>query len=201
MIQIELEASMSSRRLTNKRNGNITVEVSMSIALGLIALFLVFGLFNDNLSSMAAHSGIQNLFKRQSPSTSDWGKTNVKTPITLSDEHVQTVGVQGLDWYLAQAQATINKYNGRTNLTQAESEDLAKSLMIARMTGLTTDSSGQTIDYVNFYKNNGIMVVKNDGVFTTKVKFGDVTKSLSYNSESNSDQLLAVQTISKGVFK
>ena len=46
------------------RSASITVEISLSIVLSLGILFLSLGLFSNNLKSMAASIGINNLFNQ-----------------------------------------------------------------------------------------------------------------------------------------
>lgn len=123
-----------------KGNGNrqagITIEITLSVALAVVALFLVIGLFSDNLQTMAA-GGMQNLFNRDKAAIKT-GQDSWIADQTGSQVNVQVVADQGLEYYLSSAQSTIDKYKDRTDLTQAQIEDLAKAITILSVNKGTT---------------------------------------------------------------
>ena len=195
---------MSSRKFYGKKNASITIEVSLSVALTVVVLFLVLGLFSDNLQTMAANSGIRNLFNRENEiaktNPDSWGTSSTRTTVgvhdsTASQENIQVVAEQGLDYYVAQAEATISKYLETPPTTAAQMEDLAKALTIAAINNRNkiTELNGQTIDYTSIYKNYGIKVVYNSLYSTCATTFNGTTNSLT-NSDLN-DQLSAVKLV------
>lgn len=147
-----------------KKKAAITIEVTLSVALSVLALFLVFGLFSDNLATMAANAGIRNLFKsnevaKTKPDT--WNIHPAKTQVNVSQVNVQVVADQGLtlEQYISQAQSKIAYYKEHPPTTQAEIEDLAKQLTILKVCGIATDSTGASINYMYYYNTYKIKVV------------------------------------------
>lgn len=192
------------RRLSGIKNAAITVEIGLSVALGLIVLFLAFGLVSNNIQTLAEKTGLLNLAKKEKTTMNTFDKSAERQSIKIAQtqQEVQVVAEQGLDWFIQQAQETISKYKGRTDLNKSEAEDLAKALMIAKMTGKTTDSTGAAIDYVSFYKNNGIKVVYLYPTYTTTITNNTTVKlSCDMGEHTSEVQLEAVKSVLKNDFK
>ncbi len=185
---------MLIRRKTGKKIAGITIEVTLSVALSILVLFLALGLFSDNLATMAANSGIQNLFNRNNEiaktKQDTWGIHPTKTQV-----NVQVVADQGLSWYLTQAQEKIAYYNQNPPTTQAQVEDLAKQLTIAKIGALTTDSTGATIDFASYYKTYEIKVVINYETGTYETKVGSLKITGDYEYSDNSYKLKTTKSI------
>lgn len=146
---------------TGKKKAAITIEVTLSVALSILVLFLALGLFSDNLATMAANSGLQNLFNKSQKTTYSTQTVNpTKTSINVnetSQENVQVVASQGITLaeYLEQAQKTIDKYKATPPTDQAQMEDLARA-ELAKFIGTGSISS----DDINTCKNNKIAVLR-----------------------------------------
>jgi hypothetical protein len=171
------------KNITRARTAGITVEVTLSLALAIVSLFLVLSLFASNLSTMATNSGIKNLFSRDNElaktAQTKWTKHPTDTTVTVSDnsqENVQIVADQGLtlDEYIANAQATIDKYKETPPTTLSEIEDLAKAVTIAKI------NSNTTLDYAYYYQTYGINARTNS--YVTTVTNNGQTYSLSFES-------------------
>lgn len=197
---------MFNKSLTGgKKNAAITIEVTLSVALSILVLFLALGLFSDNLATMAANSGIQNLFNRSNEvaktNQNKWGKvkTNIPTVNVNSQENVQVVADQGqtitLAQYLEQAQQKIANYNQNPPTTPDQVKDLAEQLTIAKIGNITTDSAGQTINFASYYTTYGIKVTLNrlDGHYTTKINTATITGD--YNLSSQDGQLNSIKDV------
>lgn len=78
---------------SNIKPGMVTTELAISIALAIVVLIVVVGLFNDNLSSMVASSKLSNLFNGDSSKTEF---SNFNSDYTDSQINVQITGEQGL---------------------------------------------------------------------------------------------------------
>lgn len=180
---------MLDRRFYGKKNAGVTVEVTLSIVLTVTVLFLVLGLFGNNLSIFDANNGnvkdgMKNLFKPK-PANS-WADTTAKrTQIsvvdpTQSQENVELVGAQGLDWYLSQAQGTYNKYYPRTDLTQTEAQDLARAALKLKI-GDASNGSRLTLDQRKYLKTVGITLPMTLGT-TFEVNVNGKSLSVPYNS-------------------
>ena len=111
------------------RKAGITIEVAIAIALSVAVLFLVLGMFSDNLQTMATKSGLAK--------QTDTNATENKVAYaaggnpTATQINVQLVGDQGtLAWYNAQAKTTIENLGAKANLTDQELVDLARALTV-----------------------------------------------------------------------
>lgn len=151
----------------NRKNGEITVEVTLSVVLTVVVLFLVLALFSDNLSTMAANSGIRNMFNRGNV-TSNWGtqgsnktEVNVNNPNSTQVDY-EIVADQGLDYYKARSQALIDYYNSiaPATLTAPQKENLAKAATIATIlnNGKSSSSSVSSVNYDMYLNQYGIDV-------------------------------------------
>lgn len=135
---------MLGKRLKGMKNAELTVEIGLSLALTVVALFLVLGLFSQNLKSMVDASGMKkNLFNKTTIAKTTYDNHSVD--YTASQVNVEVVADQGLDWYLTNAQATIDKYKDSTNLTEAQIEDLAKAATIISLDKLAPQDVGHGI--------------------------------------------------------
>lgn len=74
---------------------SISTEVAIGTALAVVGLFVVIGLFNDNVANMATHFSLKNIFNADSA-----GKTTYSSydrDYTSSEVNVQITGEQGLE--------------------------------------------------------------------------------------------------------
>lgn len=120
-----------------KRNckfAGTTLEVALSIGLGVVVLFVVLGIFGDNLKTMVSSSNINNLTKQSNQKTSydSYNRNYASSNAQVGVKYVptQTIAEQGLEIAMAAAQATIDKYKDRdpASLSLSETENLAKAL-------------------------------------------------------------------------
>lgn len=187
---------MLNKISTGKKKAAITIEVTLSVALSILVLFLALGLFSDNLATMAANSGLQNLFNKSQKTTYSTQTVNpTKTAINvneLSQENVQVVASQGITLaeYLEQAQKTIDKYKATPPTDQAQMEDLARA-ELAKLIG--TGSSSLTSEDINLCINNKIAVKYLPSTETYKAITNNGTaKTLTV--EYNSDQINSIRS-------
>lgn len=181
-------SKIKNRNFKNFKIAAITIEITLSVALAVVVLFALLGLFSDNLSTMAANSGIHNLFnKRPSMDQADasWGKNPTATQV-----NVQIVADQGLTLndYVNNAQATINKYKNRNDLTPTEIEDLAKALTVLSITNPSGPSTSGI--YPSLRTQYGISIKLNspdtNGNYAGITTVGNTT--INYDSPYNTDQ-------------
>ena len=111
----------------------VSIEIILSIALSVVALFFILGLFSDNLHTMATTGKLAQMNNNNETKTQFAEGNPTKTEI-----NVQLVGDQGtLAWYNAQAKATIEQLGAKTTpLTSQELTDLARALTIFADTSL-----------------------------------------------------------------
>ena len=118
-----------SLNLNTRKSAMVTMEVLLAIILTVGALFLVLGLFNNNLKEMVDNSGFQSLFKKDVTATA-YDTTN--KDYTDSQLNVQIAGQQGLQWYMDKTQSLIDGYVAKASeiplvpLTAGQQIDLAK---------------------------------------------------------------------------
>lgn len=188
---------MSGKNGINSRQAGVTVETTLSILLAVVVLFLILGLFSNNLKEMIANSNMSRLFVNNANSKTvnqKWGVDPTKTQVD-----VKIVADQGLDYYLTQAQQTIAKYKATPPQNESEIEDLAKAATIAKIVNGTSGLSQE--DEKLFYKSYGISI-DTTSAFTTKVT--TVNKIISYSTgsmlENESEKLNAVKKVTSATF-
>jgi len=200
---IELEAYMLSKVFSKRKNGEITVELTLSVALTAVVLFLVLSLFSGNLQSMTANSGIRNLFNRNN--TNGWGTTSkTKTEVNLENAirtqvDTQVVAEQGLQYYVKKAEEVIKNYQTTPlpNADSAQKLELAKALTIAAVNHgqvLGTQANGQTVNWSSYYTTYGIRVTiyPSNNTYSTVVngtiyKYNNSGSAIDGNSSQNND--------------
>ena len=148
---------LCKRTLFGKKNAEITMEITLSAALAIVAIILVLGLFGDNLQSIAVNSGIYNIFNRDKL-TQEWGTTANKTQLGLNQtpqktEETETLADQGLEEYISDAQETIEKYKTNPPTIEAQIQDLAKAATIAKICNVLSLN-----DESIFYTRYGIQI-------------------------------------------
>lgn len=180
---------LSRRNYKNYKAAGVTIEVSLAMALGIVVLFLAIGIFSDNLKAMVAASGIQHLLNNDAQATKvgGWGNTKpltVANDPTQSQDNVQVVADQGLTLgqYIANAQASINKYLTTPPTNEAQMEDLAKALTILSVNAGTTSNIYPDLrrQYVSISLNNG-------AVGTTTVKSSGKVINYTYSQSNSTD--------------
>lgn len=191
---------MLNKISTSKKKAAITIEVTLSVALSILVLFLALGLFSDNLATMAANSGIQNLFNRSNQTAKTYyshqKQDPTKTAVNMNTSQVlvQIAGSQGgtndtkptLAQYLKQAQDTIDKYNKTPPADQSQREDLARAELAKFIA-----NGGISTDDVNTCKGSKIVVLQvsaNNYIASTDYGTPNV-KTLTVSASSNTDQL------------
>lgn len=197
------------KKLKTKKAG-ITIEIALSLALMVVVLFLVLGLFSNNLQAIASHSGILNFFSKKNEvaktfSTADYQKVDP----TQTQVNVQVVADQGLDFYLAKAQNTVDQAkNATTPLSQQQIEDLARAI-----TALSFDNSAKnpndSVLYSDLrakYKIN-IPPSSTIGGQTSTISIKSIGQngetiinSLTYNCSSH-DELASIKNIYSAPYK
>lgn len=186
----------SGKPYLSKKNAGITIEVTLSLALSVVVLFLLLGLFSDNIKTLAANSGIWNFFKRDvSYAKTDQNKTFVN--LTQTQENVQVVAEQGLDYYIKQAQEIIDKYKKNPPTSLQEEEEAARYITIARIAGTLTNDDRRL--FYNSPYNISVMYTQNiqetTAVFKdTKVKL-DYTDSRNFASSSDKNKLALIKEV------
>lgn len=106
----------------------VTIEVVMAIALSVVVLFLVLGLFSENIQTMATKGKLAEMNRHNDAKTSF--EPQAVDP-TQTQINVQMVGDLGtLAWYHSQAQATIESLGAKATLTNQELIDLARALTV-----------------------------------------------------------------------
>jgi len=159
------------------RKAGVTVEVAIAIVLAVSVLFLVLGLFSDNLKTMADNTGFNNLVKKDTSTVT--ANTNLNKNYTDSVVNVQIAGQQGLQWYMDDTQKRIDVLNAKsqttpvgtnaTGLTAAEQTDLLKYIMVKTMLADIGLSTGvEQIDESKLIDKNGLPIDINDRVSYTE---------------------------------
>ena len=149
-----------------KKQGGITMEVVFSIVLGLAVLFLVLGLFSDNLKGMITQSNMSNMFNKNGEKTAFELQKTDPTGNQVTVAETQIAGEHGLSWYNDTAKSKIEELSKISPLTDAQKIDLAKWLTIYGNSGTTNAtaeslSMGRTSDgksYSQLAYENGIYV-------------------------------------------
>lgn len=159
---------LNRKNYRNFKFAGVTVEISLAMVLCLTILFVAIGIWGDNLGIMVQSSGIHNIFNKDNSAAkaANWGTTQSKTLVvndpTPSQENTQIMGEQGLSDYLANAQATINKYLATPPTTEAQIEDLAKAATIKKV----NDVSSLTQQERNLVIQSNISIDVNNGKTT-----------------------------------
>lgn len=149
-----------------KKQGGITMEVVFSILLGLGVLFLVLGLFSDNLKGMITQSNMSNMFNNNGQKTAFELQKTDPTGNQINVAETQIAGEHGLSWYNETAKSKIEELSKISPLTDAQKIDLAKWLTIYGNSGTTNStaeslSMGRTSDgksYSQLAYENGIYI-------------------------------------------
>lgn len=197
-----------SKKLKSKKAG-ITIEIALSLALMVVVLFLVLGLFSNNLQAIAKNSGILNFFNKKNEISKTFNTADYqKVDPTQTQVNVQVVADQGLDFYLAKAQATVDQYkNATTPLSQQQIEDLARAI-----TALSYDDRAKNPNdaalYPDLRSKYKISVLSQksgvDNSSTTLIKnIGQngetIVNSLTY--DNSSDELTGIKNIYSAPYK
>lgn len=80
--------------MRNKMIAAVSTEVAIGMAVAIVALFVVLGIFGDNLSSIVANSNIGNVFKNNDSETE---YASYDRDYSDSQVNVQIMGEQGLE--------------------------------------------------------------------------------------------------------
>lgn len=192
------EETVQSSYSLQKRKAAVSTELVIGIALAVVALFLVIGLFNNNLKNMIVNSNISRMWGNNAQKT-DWNEDP-----SQAQQLVQLTGSQGLEYYLTQAQDAIAKYKANPPKNEAEMEDLAKQATIAKIIGYYGDSPGLSAeDEIYFSDTYKIFIDLNYG----ETSIGD-NKKIYYNQNNGINalpdknvKLLVAKEITSGTFK
>lgn len=179
------------KKLKTKKAG-ITIEIALSLALMLVVLFLVLGLFSNNLQGIAKNSGIMQIFNKSKSSDKLYGSNTFSisdrqgTDPTQTQVNVQVVADQGLDYYLTQAQNTIDQYKDATSLTPQQTEDLARAITAVCYNNLSDPNSDGSLSYPDLRAKYNIKVTLSGINNQTQIKLNsNTTETLSYKNTGN----------------
>jgi hypothetical protein len=171
--------------IKNRKRSEISVEMCISIALAVVVLFVVVGLFNNNLQAMVASSNMSNMWNNTQKTTySTQTEDPTKNSAIGSQVNVQVLAEQGglntLDDYINAAIANVDYYDKNPPTTEDSVEDLAKCLTILKMTkGITVYDQH---DGTNLATTHGIKITINNVASETKV-LKDTTTGLVINKQ------------------
>lgn len=126
------------------KKAGVTVELILAIVLSVVVLFVVLGLFNDNIKEMIANSNISRMFANNAASKT--ANINWSINPTQTEVNVQTIADQGLTSYLDRAQKTVDKYLATPPTTEAQLIELAKAVTIYNL-GQSTSTNPITTGY------------------------------------------------------
>lgn len=191
------------------RKAGITIEIALSIALSVIVLFLVIGLFSENLKTMMSRIGLKSFFRASEKTTvADWGDDPTATQI-----NVQIAADYGLSSEHKKAKAAIEDYynnkstNGRLNDLKADQRNLAKELTKYALSGKSTDYlrtleepiSSSDMSYLKFGSLNGIRLGENSYGHYTEINENNGERirwdNDYFNSENSNDRLKSISKI------
>lgn len=181
---------LSKRR--NRKKAEITIEVTLSIALSILVLFLALGLFSNNISTMAANSGIARLFNRSDKTSvnsektkyDSWGNNPTATQVNVQIVADQGVQLNTLQDYTNWADKIISEYASQPNLTDAQLSDLAKAYTIKSINGGINPTSACD----STCQSHGINVsLKSSGNQSRSSSTSVAGKTITYDSIFNSD--------------
>lgn len=163
--------------------GGVTVELLLAILLSVVVLFLILGLFSDNLKQMIVNSNISRVFANNSAKTT---YSNQNADPTQTQEEVQIVADHALDWYFKNAQKLIATYRQipPDKISETELEDFAKQVTIARIGGSNYINSNDLYSFSNPPPDGyGIKTTMNynNGDYYTKVINNTTNIILYYN--------------------
>ena len=159
----------------NKHSASVTIELAIGVALAVSVLFVILGLFNNNLKNMIVNTNLSNVFKNN----------DVKTAFTVfnkdysnSQINVQIMGEQGL--------ARLRKKANNLALTLIESPFN------------NSNTNGSTIKYLSLAIQT---IVGNGNICVYMKKDSDKLCSdseiggYSYNINSSGTSALTIQKV------
>ena len=191
---------LERKKFIGSKSAAISIEITLSLVMSVVALFFVLGLFGNNLQEMAQASGINNLFNRDNnvEKTFDADSAKYVAGSTPTQVNVQLVGDQGLNYFITNAQATISKYKENPPENQSEIEDLAKAVAIAKIMGTLSPN-----DELLFDKGYKIYIEPKPSKNTILSANG---RKLSYrpyddNTYTDSERIALAKTILSGTFQ
>lgn len=128
---------------SGKKAAGVTVELMLAITLAVVVLFFVLSIFGDNLKTMVASSGIQNMYennKKTTYSTQQYDPTQVNVQVLAE----QGSTVKPIDDYKTEAATKIDGYVKNPPKNQDQVFDLAKWATIAKI--ITTKNSDGSVE-------------------------------------------------------
>lgn len=173
------------------RKAGISIEYLMSAVLGLGVLFLTLGMFCNNVEGMTANGGINNLFKNKKATDNqsfNRDYTNNQVTVNQTQQDVRIVSEQGLDWYISQAQKTIDDL---AKLPQPLTDPVQIKNLAEALTIATIGNSNPRIpdsDRAIASENPAINIkISYNGNCYTSFNGGNINWSLTSNSFTPSD--------------
>lgn len=166
------------KSLNGRKRAGITIEVMLAAALALIVLFMILGLFSNNLKKMFEGGSINNMFtNNQSTSTFDkdygYKATSSQDNGAVGD---QALAMQKIEDYRAEAVSKINYYAGLKSLTNEQRLDLAKYLTIfGEAAEIPSTAAGQ----------NSISAFQDTALYKTSVTTDGHNNGKSYQTLAN----------------
>lgn len=139
-----------------KKRASIAVEVTFAILLSLGVLFLVLGMFGDNLNDMMNHGGLPNVFNETAAKTkvTDWNIDPTNNKITAPE--AQMAGYEAvLSDYNKKAQDNIESYYEESQSSSLNDEDTKNLAMwLAIFANSSTTGSGKPLLEDTYFKNS-----------------------------------------------
>lgn len=178
---------LNNKLIKRGKKAGVTVELLLSVLLAVVVLFLILGLFSDNLQKMFTKSNMAGL----------WNNNDQKTAVANrafdpTQTNVQVLAEQG-QTYLKWALDTIDNYKKNPPQDEDGVLELAKAATIARILAGTDGLSQADGSY--FAQEYGIIIDKTETFTTTiataHIGIGDnrttkvINKQFTYDTSSD----------------
>ncbi len=182
----------------------VTVEAVISIVMVTGVIFLLLGVFGNNLSILFTNNGMADIYKKHSTKTDYENWENDPTKSQVAVQEGQMVADQGLSWYHSQAKKTIEELAKLSPLTEAQKLDLAKALTIyaysdtetSAMYSLSNAKLDNGMTYEKLGQNNGIRILTtNYMTFVNEEKYTYYEESYTLNSNNNKDEATKIKFV------
>lgn len=157
------------------KKGNVSTEVIIGIALSVVVLFVMMGLFSDNLSKMISSSNIKNIFTGDRTTFSSFNPD-----YTSSQVDVQLVGEQGLEMLRRIAN------NKALGLIDASFNDQNQNVGEIAYLGLMIEAMVGQPDICVYMKKNSLQHCNEDSIGGYDYKLEIAGNSLTINQVNES---------------
>jgi len=159
----KFEKFKSVMNFNNARKASVTIEVVLSVVLGLAVLFLALGIFSNHLKSVVDNnvtkSGFSNLVKEDNSTVT--ANSFDKKDYTKSVVNVQIAGdpdglLNTVAAYHDYAKTQLTALGQKTPFTDNDAFNLAKWLTIYGRSAVGTSTGAQNLAVKELYDNNTI---------------------------------------------